>query len=133
MPLYGCGYGVCPRRSSWFLCLAAQFVKHTCVYYLQKEKLSHSRAELAPLKESNKKLQLRINELNSSLVSREKKVSSLSQEFVELKTVKQHLEEEYTRQRKLLQQQMTKGSSNRTEIQRLSEKNKMLEQANAVS
>ncbi len=65
--------------------------------------------------------------------SREKKVISLSQEIVELKSAKQQLEEDFTRQRKSLQQQLTKCTTFRNEVQKLNGKNQALTETNTVS
>lgn len=71
--------------------------------------------------------------MNVSLRSSEKKVGSLSQEILKLKSAKQQLEEEHTRQRKSLQQQLTKTNTQRTEIQKLNGKIETLTQKNEVS
>ncbi|XP_064383629.1 early endosome antigen 1-like isoform X3 [Halichondria panicea] len=95
-----------------------------------KQKLSESRSQLTPLKEHNNRLNVRINDLNVSMRSREKKVISLSQEIVELKSAKQQLEEDLTRQRKSLQQQLTRCTTFRNEVQKLNGKNQSLTDTN---
>ena len=99
----------------------------------QQTKLKESRQQLAPLEEYKLKLGHRINDLNSSLRSREKKIEYLSKEVLELKSGKQQLEEETARQRKSLQQQMSISSTHRAEKDMLKSKNTKLHQANTVS
>lgn len=89
--------------------------------------------QLAPLEEQKVKLGHRVNDLNSSLRSREKKIEHLSKMVITLKSEKQQLEEETARQRKSLQQQMSISSSHRTEKEKLKEKNSKLQLANSVS
>ena len=88
---------------------------------------------MVPLEEQKVKLGHRINDLNSSLRSREKKIEQLSKAVLELKSGKQQLEEETARQRKSLQQQMSISSTHRTEKEKLKAKNTKLQQANTVS
>ncbi len=115
-------------------CLISYITVAMCLlFFVQKEQLTESRSRLAPLKESKDRLNKRINDLNASLRSSEKKVGSLSQETLKLKSAKQQLEEEHTRQRKSLQQQLTKSSAQRNEIQKLNGKIETLTHKNEVS
>lgn len=124
------------QEKSKLVCIAVdeEYVGKSYLFFApQQAKLSESRQQLAPLEEQKVKLGHRINDLNSSLRSREKKIEQLSKAVLELKSGKQQLEEETARQRKSLQQQMSISSTHRAEKEKLKAKNTKLQQANTVS
>ena len=109
---------------------------HVCLYsmraFTQEEKLKESQAASKPTREHNNKLTHRVNELNAAVRSREKQIRILSDENLALKEAKQGLEEEFSRQRRSLKQQLSQGSVYRNERQKLMVRNRELEQANQV-
>lgn len=109
-------------------------VEHDQISFIfQHTKLSECRQQLVPLEEQKDKLSTRINELNTMLRSREKKLEHLSKEKLELKSAKQLLEEENAHQCKSLQTHLSQSSAHRVEKDKLLTKNKKLSQANTVS
>lgn len=99
----------------------------------QQKKLTESRQQLAPLEQQKIKLGHRINDLNASLRSREKKIEQMAKTILELKISKQQLEEENSRHKKSLQQQLSQNSAHRTEREKLRSKNVALSQSNTVN
>lgn len=99
----------------------------------QQKKLTESRQQLAPLEQQKIKLGHRINDLNASLRSREKKIEQMAKTILELKISKQQLEEENSRHKKSLQQQLSQNSAHRTEREKLRSKNVELSQSNTVN
>lgn len=122
------------KNQNWYNYNYVQLLIKCILFFIsQQAKLSESRQQLAPLEEQKVKLGHRINDLNSSLRSREKKIEQLSKAVLELKSGKQQLEEETERQRKSLQQQMSMCSTLRAEKEKLKVKNAKLQQATTVS
>lgn len=103
------------------------------MYHLSVSKGAKLTTEIVPLQEHNKKLQLRNNELNAIIRSREKKLKQLSQELVNVKTDYQELQEDYEKQKKSLHQQVHHVSELETEKQKLALKNRKLKESYDVS
>ena len=89
--------------------------------------------EIAPLKDHNNKLNLRLNEINVTLRSREKKQSQLSKELLDVKSAYQQLQEEYGKEQKKYRQHINHLEETRTQNQKLMYKNKKLKESYEVS
>lgn len=100
---------------------------------MQQTKFTSICNELSPLRDQNGKLKIRCNELNSILRLRERKVTQLSQELLDVKSSNQQLQEEYEKQQKYSKQQFNHLSEYRTEKQKLILKNGKLKEAYEVS
>ncbi len=99
---------------------------------IQQDDLIRARKDVAPLKDSNKKLKRQVNDLNTVLRLREKKVEQLSQELLNVKSAHQQLQEEYEKQRKNLAHHANQNSNYRTQNQKLKLKNEKLKESNEV-
>ncbi len=78
---------------------------------------------MAPLKEHNEKLQAQINEFFATLRARETKINQQAKRIQELKSMHQHLQEDYDSVEKKLHQRSNHVLKCETEKRRLQSRN----------